>query len=128
MRPRLYTASNLEIAPLWLELRDKWPDIEFTARWIDHHLDAEFDPKVCERFWVEDMEDVRRSTAIVVYGLTHEKLRGALVEAGMAIAYGLQIIVAGEHPDYGTWQYHPSVVRLKNVFQVRSYLLQRSAT
>ena len=40
----------------------------------------------------------------------------------MAIAYGVPVIVIGEHPFYGTWQYHPGVTRCPTIADAMDYL------
>lgn len=109
---RVYTASKISSAPMWRELSKKWPHVLFHARWLKHNEIGT--PNLREyagRFWMEDDQDVKCSDAVVVYANEGEHLRGALVEAGMAIAYTIPVIVVGKHPDYGTWQYHPCVAQ-----------------
>ena len=109
---RVYTASKLHYAPLWRKINEENPHIFFHARWIKHvAIGTPDSPENAIRFWVEDEEDVRTADAVLIYAKPGEHLRGALVEAGIALACGVQIIVVGEHPDYGTWQYHPRVKR-----------------
>jgi hypothetical protein len=113
---RVYTASKLSTAPLWRELSKKWPHVLFHARWLKHNEIGTPDLReYAGRFWQEDEQDVKCSDAVLVYAKEGEHLRGALVEAGMAIAYTIPIIVVGTHPDYGTWQYHPCVERVKDL-------------
>lgn len=116
---KVYTASKLAQAPRWRALAAARPDIEFTARWAAYVGWPEDDPRhVADTpenavgFWVEDEEDVRRSDAVIVYAEPEERLRGGLVEAGMGIVLKKTVIVVGEHKDYGTWQYHPTVRRV----------------
>jgi hypothetical protein len=40
----------------------------------------------------------------------------------MGIAYGKHVIVVGDHPDYGTWQYHPQVHRAKDLTEAKILL------
>ena len=111
---RVYTASKLSTAPMWLKLQDKWNKTAFFhARWIRHVLIGTLDsPENAVRFWVEDEQDVETADILLVYAPIGQHLRGALVEAGMAIAKGVPVMVIGNHPDYGTWQYHPGVIRV----------------
>lgn len=114
-KPRVYTASKLGQAPRWRDLIAERPDIEFTARWPHSHIDVPDTPDFASAFWLEDEQDVRRANAVLVYAEGDEHLRGALVEAGMGIAFRKHVVVVGEHPDYGTWQYHPSVYRVESI-------------
>lgn len=113
---RVYTASKLTTASLWRELSKKWPHVLFHARWLKHNEIGTPDlQEYAGRFWMEDQQDVKCADAVLVYAKEGEHLRGALVEAGMAIAFTIPVIVVGEHPDYGTWQHHPCVERAKDL-------------
>lgn len=108
---RVYLASKLHHAELALELREKWPTLHFTARWPLMHGKIPDEPRWAGQFWQDDFDDIWRANVLVLWAEPQDKLRGALVEAGIAIALRKQVVVAGEHPDFGTWQYHPFVVR-----------------
>ena len=113
---RIYGASKLDKVPLWTRLRREWEAVHFVMRWPWEHVGViEDTPQEARKFWVEDLEDVMKAQLVMVYGEPQDKLRGALVEAGMAIATGRKVLVVGEHPDYGTWQYHPSVYQACNL-------------
>ncbi len=60
-------------------------------------------------FWQENEQDIITADYLLVYVESGDHLRGALVEAGIAIANRVRVIVVGDHPDYGTWKYHPNV-------------------
>lgn len=125
MKPRIkiYTASKLIHAELWKRLIEEWQEIEFTARWPVMHVgivpDAAHFAKV---FWEHDLEDVNRSDGVMVYAEPNDKLRGALVEAGMALALDKFVITIGSHSDYSTWQYHPRVHRVPDLDHARILL------
>jgi hypothetical protein len=107
---RVYTASKLSRAAQWRELHANYPHVYFHARWLKHNLIKTPDlPEFAPRFWLEDEQDVCNADALLLWAEGDEHLRGALVEAGMAIAFGIPVIVIGQHPDYGTWQHHPGV-------------------
>jgi nucleoside 2-deoxyribosyltransferase len=121
---KVYTASKLNKKDLWIELARDWTEIQFTARWpVKHVGTVPDDPCFAKVFWVHDEEDVAAADVVLVYAEPEDKLKGALVEAGMAIATGKHVIVVGEHPDYGTWQYHPRVHRVKSLDDARLLLL-----
>lgn len=123
MTIRIYTASKLRHAPLWRGLIEEWPEIEFTARWpVKHVGTVPDDPSYARVFWEHDLEDVSKSDGVLLYAEDSDKLRGGLVEAGMAIALGKFVIVVGKHFDYGTWQYHPLVHRSPNLDAARLLL------
>lgn len=125
---RVYTASKLTAASMWRELAKEWRDVHFHARWLRHvELGTPDDGDNARMFWVEDEEDVNSADAVLVYGREGEHLKGALVEAGMAIASGIPVIVVGEHADYGTWQYHPGVYRVPSLEMARDLLTEMNA-
>jgi nucleoside 2-deoxyribosyltransferase len=126
MRPRIriYGASKLSHVEMWKRLIEEWTEIEFTARWPVKHVGTVPDAAHFARvFWEHDLEDVRSSDGILIYADPEDKLRGALVEAGMALALGKFVIVVGEHVDYGTWQHHPRVHRVPDMEHARMLLL-----
>lgn len=109
---RVYTASKLGQHSMWAALQRQWPRVFFHARWLRHVAIGTPDTaEHAERFWIEDQEDVSTADALLIYAERGEHLRGALIEAGIAIASAIPVIVVGEHSDYGTWQYHPTVMR-----------------
>ena len=120
---KVYTASKLDKAPLWLRLIEEWDEIEFVARWPRLHVGTTPDaPCYAKVFWQHDLEDVSESDIVLVYSEPHDKLRGALVEAGMALALQKPVIVVGEHLDYGTWQFHPLVYKVPDLEEARLLL------
>ena len=128
----VYIASILKYAKMFCDLRDEWKDknIHLYARWHDMaqlELDksSELSPADFHIFWSVDEEDVRHSDALIVYGELNDNLRGALVEVGMAIALGKLVIVVGECKDFGTWQYHPSVVCANDFYHAKTMILRR---
>jgi hypothetical protein len=119
---RVYTASKLTEAPLCRNLARDWREIEFTARWPFVHYPDDV-PAICSIGWEQDLEDIARSDVVLVFAASaEEKLRGALVEAGMGIALGKRIIVVGDHPDYGSWQFHPLVYHAETLAEARVLL------
>jgi hypothetical protein len=111
MMPRVYIASCVRHAELWRAIHTT-PDIHFVSRWpfLEPFIDP--DPANSRKIWLDDMADVRGCHALIVYAVEGDHLRGALVEAGAALALGRMVIVVGEHPDYGSWQYHPNVTHV----------------
>jgi len=116
----VYGASKIAHADLWKRLRLEWPEIHFTARWPTLHVGTVPDePAFASVFWEHDLADIRSADAVLVYAEPEDKLRGALVEAGMALALRQRVVVVGEHPDFGTWQYHPLVSRVPDLDSAR---------
>lgn len=120
-KTNVYLASKLAHAKKWREL--DWPEINLTARWPHSHVGVPDTADFARLFWTEDEDDVMSSDVVLVYAEDGEHLRGALVEAGMGIALGKHVIVVGDHPDFGTWQYHPMVLRAKTLEQARSIIV-----
>ena len=126
-RIRIYTASKLSEASRWRLLKEAWPEVEFTARWPFKHV--EFVPDIhtfATVFWDHDLEDVNSSDGVLIYGEPDHKLRGALVEVGMALALGKFVIAVGDHEDYSTWQYHRNVYRVHDLEEAKLLLLTMS--
>lgn len=123
-RLRVYTASKLPHAPKWLDLRHAWTEIQFTARWPDLVGLIPDQEEAARVFWLQDIQDVRTADVVMVYAEHDDHLRGALVEAGAALAFGLRVLVVGQHPDYGTWQYHPGVHHANDLTHARIVLAQ----
>jgi hypothetical protein len=105
---RVYTASKISTAPEWRDIHATHPHVHFHARWLKHNLKGTPDrADFASKFWLEDERDVHDCEALIVWAREGEHLRGALVEVGMAIAFGKPVIVVGTHADYSTWQHHP---------------------
>ena len=108
---RVYTASKLKHAKMWKDICDKRHDVIFHARWLKHvQLGTPGTVDNARAFWQEDHQDVATSDALIVYAEEGDRLRGALVEAGIAIALGVPVFLVGDSPDFGTWQYHSMVI------------------
>jgi nucleoside 2-deoxyribosyltransferase len=122
---RVYTASKLKHALKWRELCANTSHVQFHARWLKHNsLGTPDTPEHAAEFWLQDEQDVRDADAVMVYAEGDDHLRGALVEAGIAIATGVPVIVVGTHADYGTWQHHPGVQRADDLRHALELLTQ----
>jgi nucleoside 2-deoxyribosyltransferase len=122
---RVYFASKLTHGAKWRGLCEATPEIFAHARWLKHNkIGTESSKENAVKFWLEDEEDIETADFVVVYGEAGEHLRGALVEAGIAIAFGKQVIVVGEHQDYGTWQWHPNVLRMSSLEDAIEWMSQ----
>jgi nucleoside 2-deoxyribosyltransferase len=70
-------------------------------------------PETSEKgIWINDFADIDHADCVIVYGKEGDQLRGALVEAGYAIAKGKRVFVLGEHECFGTWKGHPLVTTI----------------
>jgi nucleoside 2-deoxyribosyltransferase len=107
---RVYFASALHHAPKWRQLCAKSTEIIAHARWLKHStLGTPDTPDHAKEFWLEDEQDVRDADAVVVFAQGDDRLRGALIETGIALACQIPVFVIGDHQEYGTWKYHPGV-------------------
>lgn len=122
----VYTASKLgQYAKRWRALKeDLLPfGIDLHARWYRQvELGVEETPENAAVFWQQDIEDVQNTAAVLVYGEDDEQLRGAYVEAGIALGAGIPVIVVTNGYYYGTWIYAPGVVRVDTLDDAISYL------
>lgn len=122
---KVYTASKLSMAEEWRQLEKEWPHVIFHARWLRHNYLGTPDlPQYAARFWLEDELDIKASDAVLIYAKPGEVLKGALVEAGIAIAARVPILVVGHNGSYGTWQFHPGVTRVASLHDARDWLLE----
>jgi nucleoside 2-deoxyribosyltransferase len=120
---RVYFASKLRHAEKWQTLCAGTSEYIAHARWLKHsRLGTPDTPEHAHDFWLQDEHDVRDADAVVVYAEQDDHLRGALVEAGIALACRIPVFVIGEHPDYGTWQYHPGVERVPDLEDLDQFL------
>lgn len=126
--PSVYTASKPSHAMLWRQLRADWPEVNFCARWPWQHINDDGTPRWPDDkafgsiFWEHDFQDVQRANVVLCYAEPQDVLRGALVEAGMALGMGKLVITVGESESYGTWQYHSRVLRVKDLSSARTLL------
>jgi hypothetical protein len=128
--PKVYIASKFKHGVWWKKLyedsrnfsllsdepKHPWYGIEFTSRWFKNYAgNVPDEPQFCKIGWVHDVEDVAAADVLIIYAEPEDNLRGALVEVGVALANDLWIIAVGDHPDYGTWQYHPYVHKVNTM-------------
>lgn len=120
---RVYFASKLHHADRWRRLCAESKEFIAHARWLKHSTIGTPDTAEHARhFWLQDEQDVRDADAVVVFGGKGDHLRGALVEAGIAIACRIPVFVVGDHPDYGTWRHHPGVRMIAEITELTAAL------
>lgn len=66
-------------------------------------------------FWADDFADIENCDILAVYAEEGDKLRGALIEVGYALAFSKKIILIGEHPDFGTWRHSGNVIHINDM-------------
>jgi hypothetical protein len=121
--PKIYAASRASVAArsaMWRAHRAGGANI--LSSWID-----EADEGATEDFgelWVRIEQEVRACDRLVLYAEAHDfPLKGALVEVGMALAFGKDVFVVtpGVALDprnmrpLGSWATHPRVQFIDNV-------------
>ena len=107
---RVYTASKLEEYKRWLKIQKEHPGVFFHARWIKHmEIGTPDRSERAQEFWLQDQEDVESADVVLLYETNGKVLKGALVEAGMAISRGIPVLVVGDEAKIGNWVYHPGV-------------------
>lgn len=126
-RPKVYTASRLDRWQLWraLTLDPDWSFCQFTSSWpakIAQGLEETSTPLDFANHWSTDIYEIKNSDFVLLWG-RDDGLRGALVECGAAIGFGLKVVTVGL-PDSHTWSYHPLVKRCENLIAARLYLFQ----
>jgi len=120
---RVYPASELSRANTWRRLCDTNDHIILNARWLKHiKIGTPDTPDRARSFWLQDERDIKSADVLLVWAEDGEHLKGALVEVGMAIAYGVPVITVGKHCDYSTWQYHPGVTRAYSITHAMALL------
>lgn len=125
---RLYCASKFHRAEMWKKWEKTWPSwmkgkFTINSRWIwNYHGTIPDSPVFARIAWEHDVQDVMSADILICFAEPEDKLRGALVEAGVALATGKRVILAGESEDFGTWQYHPLVQRVAGLQELLQVL------
>lgn len=129
-KPRVYYASASAAAHLVKPHMDFFSStIDFTSTWVDALLGGAVEtPDSAKLFWQQDYNEIQASDYLFLWCPLALRLRGALVEVGMAITLGKPVFVAGNHADYSTWQYHPQVHRFSHWDQGLNAILTHWAT
>jgi nucleoside 2-deoxyribosyltransferase len=103
---KIYIASKMRHAQKFMELRDDYPDLIFTARWPQYAALASEAQRPVYEWMGNNFSDILNADVVVVYAEKGEELKGALVEIGYAIAARKPIVVVGEHRSYSKWQFN----------------------
>ena len=125
-RPRVYGASKLVYAPMWWRLRENpdWAFVDWTASWINKVDQEETSgPTDFAVHWEQDFRDIASSDFLLLFADEHN--RGALVEAGYALACNLGVLTVGLPADH-TWSYHPKVLRCDSLATARIALYKHT--
>lgn len=108
-KPKVYIASKLSHSDFLKQVILDNPDIYFSCRWPYLTGQVEDTPKNAVNFWISDFDDINNCDYLVLHLEKDDIPRGALVEVGYALAKGKIVLIHGENPYHGTWQYFREV-------------------
>ncbi len=115
----LYIASRVRHAASWIELRKD--GVPISSSWINGVGPGE--TADLGELWSRILTEIRGSDALLFYAAASDfPLKGALVEVGVALAYGLPVFVVLEDVELddfyrpvGSWIRHPLVRRFTSM-------------
>jgi hypothetical protein len=128
IKPKIYIASKAKHRPRWRDFRDvmgydiisKWIDTEDTYIGISVADNSDLD---YTKLWRECVQDVKDCDVLVMYVEEGERMKGALIELGIALGLRKEIIVTGPLGDNGTWHHHDLVeVSDKSIEDLMEYI------
>ena len=112
---KIYFASKLKHAEKFIKWAIEHPEHHMVSRWPYLTGLVPDNAEHAVNFWDDDFADIERCDVLVVYAEQGDKLRGALVEVGYALALNKKVIVIGDHPDFGTWRHSKNVVHVTDM-------------
>jgi hypothetical protein len=119
---RIYPASKVKHAQKWLDLHRDHPNFFFHARWLKASKnESDFNDVAFEQLWRMCQEDVRDADVLLAYAEKGDTLKGAFVEVGMALAYGVKVVEVGCE---GSWVNHEGVTRFDTLEDALEYMSQ----
>ncbi len=112
---------------MWRKLQQEVPHVFFNARWIKRaEKEDAMEGDDFRELWHECQQDVKDADVILVYAEDDERLKGALVEIGMAIAFGVRVIIVTTVEDpitlLGTWLWNNGVMRVRTMEEAMKQL------
>lgn len=123
-KPQVYVASKLSLASEWKTFRQIWePSFCVNSSWIDIIGKVPDDPEYAQHFWLLDFFDIRNCNFLIIKGTETIPLKGALVEAGYALANDKTVITIGDHISYKTWQHYPPVQNVADTTAAAQYII-----
>lgn len=112
---RVYPASKVKHAQKWIDLQESESYLFFHARWLKaSKKEADFNNGAFAHLWEMCQEDVQSADVVLIYAEEGDRLKGAFVEAGMALAFGKKVLAVGCQ---GTWVHHKNVRRFDTLEQ-----------
>lgn len=117
---RVYPASKVKHAQKWLDLHESNPHLFFHARWLKaSKKESDFNNGAFGHLWRMCEEDVKSADVVLVYAEEGDRLKGAFVEAGMALAFDKKVLAVGCE---GTWVHHKNVKRCETLKQALAHI------
>ena len=115
-RHLFFIASKTAHAPKWRKLKEEgvplgctWPEV---TNW-EQAPDA-----LRGRFWVENLQELKKCTCLILYCEPQDQQQGGLIETGVAISEGIPVIVVYEGytplPE-PSWTKHPLVTVVRSL-------------
>ena len=101
---RVYTTAKVIHAEMLKNIRPKWDEIYWTARWpVTVSLSTEKVKPIV--YWLNDnIDDVVRSDYVILYAEPSDRLNISLGEIGVAIAHGKPIYFVGKNKTFDNWR------------------------
>jgi hypothetical protein len=120
----IYIASKTKHAGLWIELRNRYPII---STWIDEAGVGETSD--WPDLWNRCISEASMASALVLYKEKEEILKGAWVEVGAALAYGVPVFAVGIE-DFSV-KHHPGITLCNTIEEAfekanKEYLIDAS--
>ena len=127
----VYVASRASVperVAMWRALRDE-RGVDITSSWIDEA--GEGKTHDFTELWARIQDEMARSAALILYATPEDfPLKGALVEAGMALMWGLPVYLVlpgvmleerSKRP-IGSWVCHPACFIMNSIDEVLAEL------
>ncbi len=111
MRERIYIASKAIHGPRWIHARAH--GVPIISTWIDEYAPGA--TKDWTDLWIRSINEVKSATVLVLYQEHGEILKGALVEAGAALASGVPVMYVGPYT-HGLL-HHPGAAYCKDLVE-----------
>lgn len=95
----IYVASKAKHGPIWLGYRQMGFNI--CSTWINEWQAGA--TKDYEDLWQRCSREAAEADVLVIYAEKGDNMKGALLEAGIAIGRGAVVLVVGGVEDLGSW-------------------------
>ena len=103
LKPRVYVASKVMRAPMWRLLRRH---MNIVSSWIDEA--GEGQTADYSELAARCLSEIKSAAAFVLYCEPPDLLKGALLEAGAALAFGVPVYCVGDCPSISrVFRRHP---------------------